>query len=167
MNTDLKYSVFTDVRPAPPDPEKASAFVNHEEAGAINIFAGTTRNHHDGKTVTELYYDCYREMAVKELQKIAEQMLEKHSLKKIYIVHRTGLVPIGEISIILAVSGAHRKEVFAATAEAMNLIKADVPIWKKETFEDETAWKEERLVQTEIKRKKSVHRGNLPPTELG
>jgi len=122
----------------------------------VNIFTGTTRNHHDGKRVLELYYDCYREMAIKELRKIAERMLEKHSLKRIWIAHRTGLVPIGEASIILAVSSAHRKDAFAATAEAMNLVKQDVPIWKKERFEDEAVWKEEKLVEVEgkVKRKK-------------
>lgn len=136
--------------------QKASDFVNHPEAGAVHLFVGTTRNHHDGKRVIELYYDCYREMAIKELRKIAEQMLEKHDLKRIWITHRTGLVPIGEASIILAVSSAHRKNAFDATAEAMELIKKEVPIWKKEQFEGETVWKEEKLIENdgESKREK-------------
>jgi len=140
---DKNESLFIDIQQEPLHLKKASEFVNHPEAGALNIFTGTTRNHHDGKRVIELYYDCYREMAVKELQKIASIIFKKHSLKRVYLVHRTGLVPIGEASIIVAVSSAHRKDAFAATAEAMNLIKQDVPIWKKETFEDETVWKEE------------------------
>ena len=148
-------SIFIEIQEHPLNLQKASDFVNHPEAGAVNIFTGTTRNHHDGKRVFELYYDCYREMAAKELRKIAEKMLEKHGLKRIWITHRTGLVPIGEASIILAVSSAHRKGAFAATAEAMNLIKQDVPIWKKERFEDEAVWKEETLVEDEgkVKRK--------------
>jgi len=144
---DKNEPLYINVQQEPLDLKKASEFVNHPEAGAVNIFTGTTRNHHDGKRVIELYYDCYREMALKELRKIAEQMLEKHDLKRIWITHRTGLVPIGEASIVLAVSSAHRKGAFAATAEAMDLIKQDVPIWKKETFDDETVWKEEKLVE--------------------
>lgn len=135
--------IFVDIQPEPLDLQKAYVFLNHPEAGAVNLFTGTTRNHHDGKRVLELYYDCYREMALKELQKIAENLFKKHNLKRIWMVHRTGRVPIGEASIILGVSAAHRKEAYAATAEAMDLIKKDVPIWKKESFEDQTVWKEE------------------------
>lgn len=140
-------SIFVEVQKEPLNLQKASDFINHPEAGAVNMFVGTTRNHHDGKRVVELFYDCYREMAIKELWKIAEQTVNKHDLKRIWIVHRTGLVSIGEASIVLAVSSAHRKDAFAATAEAMNLIKQDVPIWKKETFEDETVWKEELKIR--------------------
>jgi len=140
---DKNECVFIDVKDQALNLQQAYNFVTHPEAGAITIFTGTTRNHHDGKRVLELYYDCYREMAIKELRKIALKMIEKHNLKRIWITHRTRLVPIGEASIILAVSSAHRKDAFAATAEAMDLIKQDVPIWKKESFEDETVWKEE------------------------
>lgn len=147
-------SIFVGVQEEPLNLQEASDFVNHPEAGAVNVFVGTTRNHHDGKRVLELYYDCYREMAIKELRKVGEQMLEKHELKRFWITHRTGLVPIGEASIILAVSSAHRKDAFSATAEAMDLIKQDAPIWKKERFEDENVWKEERLVKGEVKRQK-------------
>jgi molybdopterin synthase catalytic subunit len=147
MSTGNKKHIFADVQKNPLKPDDAFRFVNHEEAGAVNIFTGTTRNHHDGKTVLELYYDCYEAMAVKELRKIAEKMLIKHHLIRIWLVHRTGLVPVGEASIVLAVSAAHRKEAFAAVAETMELIKQDVPIWKKETFENETLWKEEKIVK--------------------
>lgn len=147
MNDIPHSSIYIDIKEDPLNLKKASDFVNHPEAGAVNIFTGTTRNHHEGKRVLELYYDCYREMAVKELRKIAVKMFEKHNLKRIWITHRTGLVPIGEASIILAVSSAHRKDAFAATADAMDLIKQEVPIWKKERFENETVWKEEKLAK--------------------
>lgn len=141
MNPD--ESIFVDIKSTSLNLQQASNFVTHPEAGAVNIFIGTTRNHHDGKRVFELYYDCYREMAIKELRKIALKMIEKHDLKRIWITHRTGLVPVGESSIILAVSSAHRKNAFAATADAMDIIKKEVPIWKKETYEDGIMWKEE------------------------
>lgn len=149
-------SIYIEIQEEALNLKEASDFVSHPEAGAVNIFTGATRNHHDGKTVLELYYDCYPEMASKELRKTAEKMRDKYGLKRIWITHRTGLVPIGEVSIILAVSSAHRKGAFAATAEAMYLIKKDVPIWKKEKFEAETVWKEEKLVKGEgdVKRQK-------------
>lgn len=143
MNHESVSSIYVNIQEESLNLQQASNFVTHTEAGAINIFTGTTRNHHDGKRVLELYYDCYREMAIKELRKIVLKMFEKHSLKRIWITHRTGLVPVGEASIILAVSSAHRMDSFAATAEAMDLIKKDVPIWKKETYEDAVKWKEE------------------------
>jgi len=142
-------SIFVDIQEEPLKLREAADFVNHEEAGAVNIFKGTTRNHHDGKRVIELYYDCYREMSVTELKKIAQRMFDKYNLKRIWLVHRTGVVQVGEAAIILAVSAAHRKEVFAATAEAMERIKKDVPIWKKETYENIAVWKEELIVDKE------------------
>lgn len=147
MNDKPHSSIYVDIQEDPLNLQETTDFVKHPEAGAVNMFVGTTRNHHDGKRVLELYYDCYGEMAIKELQKIADHMLEKHDLKRIWITHRMGLVPIGEASIILAVSSAHRKDAYAATEEAMNLIKQDVPIWKKERFENENVWKEEKMVE--------------------
>jgi len=141
-------SFFVDVKETSLSIKNASDFVKHPEAGAVNIFVGTTRNHHGGKRVIELYYDCYRDMAIRELRRIAVHVLESYDLKRVWMVHRSGLVPIGEASIILAVSSAHRKDAFTATAEAMNLIKRDVPIWKKETFENKTVWKEELIINS-------------------
>jgi len=141
-------SFFVDVKETSLSIKNASDFVKHPEAGAVNIFVGTTRNHHGGKRVIELYYDCYRDMAIRELRRIAVHVLESYDLKRVWMVHRSGLVPVGEASIILAVSSAHRKDAFTATAEAMNLIKRDVPIWKKETFENKTVWKEELIINS-------------------
>ena len=143
----MSERILIRIQESEPDAAEAKAFIGHDEAGAQNIFIGTTRNHHEGKSVTKLFYDCYDEMAAPELRRIAENMMEKYSLKKIYLVHRTGLVPVGEASIILAISAAHRKDVFDATAEAMNLIKKDVPIWKKESYGDEDVWREELVLK--------------------
>lgn len=147
MSSDSENNVFVHIQKKPIDPKSGEEFVGHPAAGAINLFIGTTRNHHEGETVLDLYYDCYVEMAVKELKKIALEMLEKFDLKKAWIVHRIGQVPIEEASIVVAVSAAHRKQVFEATAEIMNRIKEDVPIWKKEKFDDKTVWKEEQILK--------------------
>lgn len=147
MRSDSENNVFVHIQEDPIDPKLGDDFVRHPAAGAVNLFIGTTRNHHEGETVLDLYYDCYVEMAVKELKKIATEVLEKFDLEKAWIVHRIGQVPIQEASIVVAVSAAHRKQVFEATAEIMNRIKEDVPIWKKESFEDKTFWKEEQMIK--------------------
>ena len=147
MSKEKSKTIRVHIQQEPIDADEGARFVQHPAAGAINVFIGTTRNHHDGKTVLDLYYDCYVEMAEKELFKIATEVMETHQLKKVWIVHRIGRVPIGEASIVVAVSAAHRKQVFAATAEIMDRIKQDVPIWKKETFEEITLWKEEQMIK--------------------
>lgn len=147
MNTEQDNKVFVHIQKEPIQPELGENFVGDPAAGAINVFIGTTRNHHEGETVLDLYYDCYVEMAVKELRIIALEVREKFNLKKAWIVHRIGRVPIEEASIVVAVSAAHRKQVFDATAEIMNRIKEDVPIWKKESFEGKTVWKEEQMIK--------------------
>ncbi|SMO47982.1 molybdenum cofactor biosynthesis protein MoaE [Gracilimonas mengyeensis] len=147
MKTEADNKLFVHIQEELIDPKQGDEFVRHPAAGAINVFVGTTRNHHEGETVLDLYYDCYVDMAVKELRKIGLDVVNTFELEKAWIVHRIGRVPIGEASIVVAVSAAHRKQVFEATAEIMNRIKKDVPIWKKETFEDKTVWKEEKLVK--------------------
>jgi len=153
MSNTSEKQLFVDIRQESLSTDEAFEFIQHDEAGALNIFTGTTRNHHDGKKVIELYYDCYEEMAVKELKLIAESMFEMFDLKKIFVVHRIGLVPIGEASILLGISGAHRKDVFDATAKTMNVLKERVPIWKRESYEDRSVWKEELLIEKENKAK--------------
>ncbi len=147
MSVQRNENIYIAIQKEPIEENQASAFVRHPAAGAVNMFTGTTRNHHDGKKVLHLQYDCYEEMAVKELKRIAEQTAKKYELEKIWLVHRIGPVPIGEASIMVVVSAAHRNQAFGATAEIMEMVKKDVPIWKKETYENQTVWKEELMVQ--------------------
>lgn len=142
-------NIYVAIQKEPIDEVWASEFVRHPAAGGMNMFAGTTRNHHEGKRVLHLHYDCYEEMALKQLQHIAERMVVKFKLEKVWVVHRIGPVSIGEASIVVAVSAAHRKQVFGAIAEIMELIKKDVPIWKKETYESQSVWKEELMIPGE------------------
>ncbi|MDZ7756824.1 molybdenum cofactor biosynthesis protein MoaE [Rhodohalobacter sp.] len=134
-----------------PDVSEAGTFVEHPECGAVNIFTGLTRNHHDGKTVTGLYYDCYEEMALKEAQKLLDEITQKYKLSKAVLFHKTGDAPVGEISLITALSAPHRKPVLDATDELINRLKEELPIWKREEFEDETLWKEEQIIRKESK----------------
>ncbi len=109
-------------------------------AGAILTFAGTVRNHHLGREVTGIEYHAYEEMAVKELDHIEAAAKEKWPDIEIEIVHRIGFLGIGEASVLIAVGAAHRKEGFEALRYAIDTIKEDVPIWKKEIYTDGHAW---------------------------
>ena len=93
------------------------------------------------KDVIELEYEAYTALALKLLQEIAQQHLEKHSLCRIAIVHRIGRVGISETSLVVVVSGTHRSEPIQAVKEMVDRIKAIVPIWKKERYRDGSVWK--------------------------
>jgi len=122
--------------------EELVAKVGAPSAGAISTFSGTTRDNFNGKKVLHLYYEAYIPMALKEMQEICHQMRSKWQLIKIALVHRIGEVPIGEASVIIAISSAHRRDSLEATQYAIDEIKAKVPIWKKEFYEDGSMWKE-------------------------
>jgi molybdopterin synthase catalytic subunit len=114
--------------------------VKSPEAGAIDIFIGTTRNHSDGKEVLSLEYEAYEPMALRLMEGVAAEARRRWGINSIAIVHRVGKVEIGEASVIIAVSAAHRQEAFEACRYAIDSLKRDVPIWKKEVFSDGEAW---------------------------
>jgi molybdopterin synthase catalytic subunit len=109
-------------------------------AGAIVTFVGTTRNENDGRRVTRLEYEAYPEMALAELRKIGETLRQRWAIARAAIVHRIGVVPIGEASVVIAVSAAHRRAAFEACHYAIDRLKEVVPIWKKEHFEGGELW---------------------------
>lgn len=121
--------------------DSAISSVSAGEAGATSIFIGTTRNNFDGKSVVRLEYEAYDPMARKEIRKVISNAREKWNLIHVAVHHRTGLVKVGEASIVIAVSSAHRKESLSAVQYLIDTIKATVPIWKKEVYEDGTSWK--------------------------
>jgi len=107
-----------------------------ESCGAIATFVGTTRNTFQGKLVTKLSYEAYAPMALKQMKKICLEMRKKWSgeMKKIVILHRLGACPVGEASVMIAVSSPHRKEALNAVHWAIDQLKKTVPIWKKEHY---------------------------------
>ncbi len=115
-------------------------YVTDPEAGAVVPFIGTTRNHNEGRRVIALDYEAYPEMAEKELARIGAEAKQKWPICKMAIVHRLGPVQIGEASVIIVVSSAHRDAAFAASRFAIEEIKKTVPIWKKEVFEGGEVW---------------------------
>jgi molybdopterin synthase catalytic subunit len=125
---------------APIDFDEILRSVKSPEAGAIDIFIGTTRNHSNGKEVLSLEYEAYEPMALRLMEGIIAEAHRRWSIIRIAIVHRVGKVEIGEASVIIAVSAAHRQEAFEACRYAIDAMKRDVPIWKREVFSDGEAW---------------------------
>jgi molybdopterin synthase catalytic subunit len=124
----------------PIDLNELVRFVTDPEAGAIATFIGTTRNNNEGRKVIGLDYEAYPEMAEKELARIGKDAKKNWPICRMAISHRLGPVQIGEASVIIAVSSAHRDAAFAACRFAIEEIKKTVPIWKKEVFEGGEVW---------------------------
>jgi len=106
------------------------------DVGAHAWFEGVTRRMTAGRQTVHLSYEAFEPMAVAELQRIGEAALAEFCLHHLVIVHRLGSVPVGEASLIVGCSAAHRINVFAALSAIVDQLKADVPIWKKEHFAD-------------------------------
>jgi molybdopterin synthase catalytic subunit len=115
-------------------------WVMSPQSGGIDVFIGTVRDETKGKHVVRLEFEAYKSMAIKEMEKIAEQAHNKWPVQKILIHHRTGVLQIGEIPVIIAVSAAHRAMAFDACRYIIDTLKQSVPIWKKEIFEDGEVW---------------------------
>ncbi|EKD15684.1 Molybdenum cofactor synthesis protein 2B [Drepanopeziza brunnea f. sp. 'multigermtubi' MB_m1] len=120
--------------------------VRSPKAGAIVLFAGTTRDNFDGKPVKELQYTSYEPRALQSMLKICKDVKEKHSLTSIAMIHRLGVVPIAEESILIAVSSPHRQAAWRAGEEALEECKEKVEVWKREEFggEEGGIWRANR-----------------------
>jgi len=109
-------------------------------AGAIVTFLGVVRDNNLGRRVHYLEYEAYPEMAVPAMERIAEEIRQKWDVKHVAMVHRVGRMEIGEASVGIAVSAAHRAEAFEACRYAIDRLKEIVPIWKKEVWEGGEYW---------------------------
>ncbi len=114
--------------------------VTRPNAGGIDVFIGTVRDATQGKAVLRLEFEAYQSMAIREMRRIAEQAFAKWPVHAIAIHHRTGVLQIGEVAVVIAVSAAHRAAAFEACRFAIDTLKQMVPIWKKEVFEDGEVW---------------------------
>jgi len=124
----------------PLDTQACIDFANHPKAGGNTVFVGTVREFTKGKKVVRLEFESYEPMAIKELTKIAEQAQETWSTLAVSIHHRVGVLEIGEVAVVIAVSTPHRKASFEACEFMIDTLKETVPIWKKEIFEDGEVW---------------------------
>lgn len=134
--------------------------VHDDSAGAISTFSGTTRNTFEGKMkiknkkkknsrrisrvdkeVIKLDYEAYEPMAKKVLLEIIASARKQWNLKHIAIYHRTGTVPVGQVSVVIAVSSTHRGDAMHATEYLIDELKSKCPIWKREVYRDGSVWK--------------------------
>jgi molybdopterin synthase catalytic subunit len=136
----MAHEPFIRITEGPIDEAEVLGYVRAPEAGGIDLFIGTTRNSANGKDVLWLEYTAYEPMALKMMVQITEEVFRRWQITKIAIVHRTGRINIGEASVVIAVSAPHRKEAFEACRYAIDTLKKEVPIWKKEFFKDGSVW---------------------------
>ena len=110
-----------------------------ERDGAISVFLGTVRNENAGRSVSHLEYEAYAGMAEREMERVAAEARERFGITRIVIVHRTGRLEIGEVSVAIVVAAPHRANAMDACRFAIDTVKASVPIWKREHFTDGTS----------------------------
>lgn len=127
----------------PIDSQQVSDLVRRACCGALVTFDGMTRDNFEGKEVVELAYEAYVPMALEEMKRIKKRAEEAFPGNCCAIVHRLGIVPVKESSVVIAVSSPHRKEAFNCCSSVLEEIKATLPVWKKEVYaEDRSQWKE-------------------------
>ena len=114
--------------------DDALAHVADPGAGGTCVFIGTVRDRSDAGDVTGLTYEAWTELAVERFRELTAEVRDRWPVRRIAALHRTGELGIGEISVVVAVSAAHRTEAFEACRHAIERLKHDVPIWKKEAL---------------------------------
>lgn len=124
----------------PIDAQQLAASVMRRSDGASVLFEGVVRDHHEGKAVESIFYDAYRPMAEKEIERIVREIESQFPDVAIAIVHRLGHLVVGDASIVIAATSPHRAEAFAACRLVIDRIKETVPIWKKERGPDGEEW---------------------------
>src|SRR3984957_10687098 len=119
--------------------------VRADQDGAVATFDGCVRNHSHGRSTLYLEYEAYESMALAKMREIAESAHHSFAINRVAIIHRLGRLEIGETSVFIAVSAAHRAAAFDACRYAIDTLKRTVPIWKKEYFEDGSVWADGEL----------------------
>ncbi len=114
--------------------------VTKDTCGGVVTFIGTVRNNAEGKKVLYLEYEAYPEMAKEKLEGIIAEIKDRWPVEAVAVTHRIGRLEIGDTAVVIAVGSAHRREAFEACQYAINRIKENVPIWKKEFYEEGSAW---------------------------
>ncbi len=120
--------------------EEAYSYLQSPLCGAVNLFIGTVRNWNKNKKVTKLVFEAYKSMAIKQMEKIAEEAKHKWSLDNVVMIHAVGEKKPGEIAVITGASSTHRKASFEACEFLIDELKKTVPIWKQEWYEDGNVW---------------------------
>jgi molybdopterin converting factor subunit 1 len=131
-----QQDIHVRVTAEPLSADRLCTFVATNHTGAIVTFQGTTRD------VEQLEYEAYEPMAEEKIAAILRDVLGRHEVERAAAEHRTGAVPLGEPSVVVAIAAAHRGPAFAAAREAIDRIKAEAPIWKREVEEGRMEWVE-------------------------
>ncbi|MEJ2084065.1 MAG: molybdenum cofactor biosynthesis protein MoaE [Acidobacteriota bacterium] len=135
---------------APIDPTSVVAEVSSGRAGATVLFLGTVRESHRGRSVTKIFYDAYRPMALRVLERIASELETEDDSIRIHIVHRLGELSVGEASVAIVVASPHRAAAFRICQMTLERLKRETPIWKQEHYSDgDTTWREDESLAQE------------------
>ena len=137
------------------DSQELARKVLRGENGAVVIFEGVVRNNTKGRSTKYLEYESYESMALAGIERIGREIAAQFALGQVAIVHRLGRLEVGEASVAIVVTAPHRRPAFEAALLAIDRLKREVPIWKKEFFEDAEVWVEgewdERLLAVPTK----------------
>jgi MoaE-MoaD fusion protein len=131
--------------------------IKQPQDGAVAVFEGIARNHTRGRPTLYLDYEAYEDMALKQMEQLAQQALTQFSIRDLAMVHRLGRLEIGETSVLILVASAHRAAAFDACRWLIDTLKRTVPIWKKEYFEDGAVWADGESFPAEILRAQGSH----------
>jgi molybdopterin synthase catalytic subunit len=126
--------------------------IKRPEDGAAIVFDGVVRNNTRGRQTLYLNYEAYEEMALKQMEGLASEALEKFRVRDVALVHRLGRLEIGETSVLIVVTSAHRAAAYEASRWLIDTLKKTVPIWKKEFFVDGAVWAHGEPFPAEIPR---------------
>ncbi|MBF4160703.1 molybdenum cofactor biosynthesis protein MoaE [Nocardioides acrostichi] len=126
---------LVDIRDVALDVEEAIAAVADEGAGGETVFVGRVRDHDGGKGVVGLEYSAHP-TALARLREVCDQVASRQQVHALAAVHRTGTLTIGDIAVVVAASASHRGEAFDAARDLIDTLKAEVPIWKHQRFDD-------------------------------
>jgi molybdopterin synthase catalytic subunit len=124
----------------PIDPGAIVAGMKARGDGAVCVFDGIVRDNTRGRKTLYLDYEAYREMALEQMRRLAEDAIAKFGVREVAMVHRLGRLMVGETSVLIVVASAHRGAAFDACRWLIDTLKKTVPIWKKETFADGVVW---------------------------
>jgi MoaE-MoaD fusion protein len=134
------------------DTQQVLASLKRGDDGAAVVFEGVVRNQTRGRKTLYLDYEAYEEMALQQMEALAQQSLKQFQIRDVAVVHRLGRLEIGETSVLVVVASAHRAAAFDACRWLIDTLKRTVPIWKKEYFEDGAVWADGEPFPVEIPR---------------
>ncbi len=131
------------------DPIDAAALARHVRSdadGAVLVFTGVVRDHHEGRSVESLSYEAFAEMAVEKLEGICRDVQARFEVGDVAVAHRVGDLAIGDVSVAIAVAAPHRDAAYGASRTIIERVKREVPIWKRERYADgQEAWRDGSL----------------------